>query len=273
MEVQKVDVIVGDVTFEDFLKEEFRKRHERNPQYSLRAFARTLGQDASSVCKIFNGKRRVGGNLRKKLADRLKLNGEQLQSLIDITRFDARRGTQEKEYQPLALDMIQTVVDCTHTAVLLLTELIDFKADHSWVAQRLGITPEKSQEVVERLRRVGLLTDQADGSWAAVSTSFTTLGAKLFTNEVLRMGQFQFLQRAIAANGPVPIEKRDQSTICFSCNDEDIPKIKEYIKKFRRRLDSLAGESTKKNAVYAMTVALYPLTQIEKTETEQRKEV
>ena len=262
MLVQDSVVAGGAARFEDLLKGEFERRHSKNPSYSLRAFARAMGQDASSISKIFSGKRKVGKNLLKKLADRLNLADCDLESLLDINRFDARRGTNEREYQILTEDLVKTMLDWQHTGVLLLTELADFKPEFPWIAHRLGISEAMAKQVVSRLERMGMLKCHDNGKWETVTTSIATFGKKYFTNEELRLGQLQFLKRAIDALHIVPLEKRDNTTICFSCCDDDLPRIREYITRFRRRLDSLAGESKKKNAVYSMTVSLVPITEV-----------
>ena len=42
-----------------FLREELQRRKERNPAYSLRAFARTLSMDPSDLSKFLSGRKQL----------------------------------------------------------------------------------------------------------------------------------------------------------------------------------------------------------------------
>ena len=56
-----------------------------------------------------------------------------------------------------------------------------------------------------------------------------------------------------------PIEERDQSTICMAINTEQIPEVKERIKKFRRELDAYLVEADSKDRVYHLSISFYPV--------------
>ena len=52
---------------------ELRRRRERNPRYSLRAFARTLGTHHSTLSRILDGRRRLTPRAVRRLGPRLGL--------------------------------------------------------------------------------------------------------------------------------------------------------------------------------------------------------
>lgn len=53
--------------FVKFLLEDFKLRQIKNPRYSMRAYAKFLNIDQSSLAKILKGKRSCGPRLSRKL--------------------------------------------------------------------------------------------------------------------------------------------------------------------------------------------------------------
>ena len=74
------------------LQSEFVRRQQSNPRYSLRAFARSVGLDHSTVSQLMRGKRpitrksvsSIGGSLRWNGTSVLKVSGK------SAVRFDSR---------------------------------------------------------------------------------------------------------------------------------------------------------------------------------------
>jgi len=57
------------------LQTEFARRRRTNPRYSLRAFARSIGLDHSTVSQLMRGKRPVTGKSVRSIAGSLRWNG------------------------------------------------------------------------------------------------------------------------------------------------------------------------------------------------------
>ena len=56
------------------LRDEFDRRVARNPRYSLRAFARALGTEHSTLRRILDGRRRLTRSVIEQLGVRLRLS-------------------------------------------------------------------------------------------------------------------------------------------------------------------------------------------------------
>lgn len=61
------------MNFHQALQLEFGRRRERNPRYSLRAFARDLGTDHASLSQILRGRRTLSPRMVRKFGQRLQL--------------------------------------------------------------------------------------------------------------------------------------------------------------------------------------------------------
>src|SRR3954470_9427897 len=61
-----------------YLRKELERRKQKNPRYSLRAFASNLDLDASALSRILNGKQEIALSLCVRLVRKLKLSDEEL---------------------------------------------------------------------------------------------------------------------------------------------------------------------------------------------------
>jgi len=71
-------------TASDFLTTIFNERKEKNPRYSLRAFARSLGVSSGQLSEILSGKRPLSHKLARRISIALALTDEESQKLIHL---------------------------------------------------------------------------------------------------------------------------------------------------------------------------------------------
>src|SRR4051812_43989704 len=62
--------------YQKCLREDLQRRCERNPRYSVRAFARALGIDVGTVSKLLSGKQMPSMKLAKRLLAVIELSAE-----------------------------------------------------------------------------------------------------------------------------------------------------------------------------------------------------
>ena len=58
----------------DFLRKELRRRQKKNKSYSVRAFAKSLKVDASTLSKILAGSRKLSYSMAKKITKSLNID-------------------------------------------------------------------------------------------------------------------------------------------------------------------------------------------------------
>lgn len=242
--------------FRQHLQQELIRRTSANPRYSARALARALQVDFSTLCKLLNGKRPIGRNVIIRLGTRMGLGTEQIQTYVD--RGSAARADRGR-YRRLAPDVFATIADWQHHALLELTRVDGFAPDAAWAARALGLPRSEIEASLERLRRAGLLEITAAGEWIDLSGGRTTTLPATRTSTALRRLQNQLLAKAGAALEEIPIEERDQSSITLAIDAARIPEAKLRIARFRRELAQFLGRGEKRQAVYAMTISLFPL--------------
>lgn len=128
-------------TFCDFLQAELASRCSRNPQYSLRAFARHLGLDHATVSQLLRGRRRLTPRTIRRIGVRLGLDESTVEEHLARegvrATADARADATLREARELARDTVSLISDGHHYAILELVRLDSFRPDVRWIARVL----------------------------------------------------------------------------------------------------------------------------------------
>ncbi|MBY0472244.1 TIGR02147 family protein [bacterium] len=251
----------GAPDFRRLLQNELVRRTKENPSYSLRAFARMLGIQSGFLSKILLGQRRVTPSTVRRLGGKLGLGLKDLEHYEQNCKLKPDKNVSQ-DFRQIAYDHFQVISDWYHFAILELASIDGFEPNSRWIAKTLGLSVAESQAAIERLVRIGYIGIEASGQWKVLEAHTTTLGSLESdeTNAALQQMQKQILQMAIAAMENIPMEMRDQSAMTMAVDSSLLPMAKEKIKKFRRELCALLESGKKRDAVYQLSVSLYPVT-------------
>jgi uncharacterized protein (TIGR02147 family) len=252
--------------FRLFLQNELVQRCRANPKYSLRAFAKFLKIDHSSLSQYLRGQRKLSQAVQLKLAMKLGLSPVQIAHFWSAQEASVSSGSSaqavipSREAYELSLDAFQVVADWYHYAIFELVTVKEFRQDARWIAKTLGITVSEVHAATERLMRLGLITVE-DGVWKQGAPLITTVGNP-FTAAAFRKLQAQVLEMAITAMEEIPMELRDQGSMTMAIHTRRLPEAKERIKKFRRELCDFLQQDrdSDRDAVYQLNTSFYPLT-------------
>lgn len=248
--------------FRLFLQTELVRRCERNPNYSLRSFAKALGISSSALSSILNGKRPLTEKTTIRLGTALGLGAGEIKEFREAESF--RKADGEESTQQLALDTFACISEWYHFAILELIRTKSFKPEAGAIARAFGLTVGEVNIAVERLKRLGLLEITPEGKWIDRSTDgkLTTIQGDL-TSAAAKLLQQKNLEMGIRALHEVPIEFRSHTTMTMAVHPRDLPEAKKKIQKFRRGLADYFEKRATHEHVYHLCVALYPLTRLE----------
>jgi hypothetical protein len=153
-------------SFAERLRQEFEARKQKNPRYSLRAFAALLNTDHAVVAQIFRGTRRVPAARINAWAGKLGLDREESQAYLAAAHApdDAvlHRQQQLRHWSAEALSM---VTDRAHFEIVRLSRLPSFRNDSRWIARETSISTDRVNIALQRLLRLGLLEMPPGGAW------------------------------------------------------------------------------------------------------------
>ncbi len=236
------------------LRDEFTRRKNKNSNYSLRSFARSLGVNPSALSEIMNSDRPITRKMGGKLLDGLSVDPKKhlnLQSMLQT-----RNSLGDAKYVLMDMDQYHLITDWQYYAVLSLAEVKGFKGEPEWIAKRLNISVRQAEQALQGLIRLELLIPNEQGKLVASGIQLTTTAE--ISNHWIRSRHLSNLELAKESLETDSLDIRDFSEITMAVDTKKLPKAKEMIKKFRRELCTFM-ESGSKNEVYKLCVQLFPL--------------
>ena len=141
------------------LQRELRLRQQRNPSYSLRAFAKHLEIDPGSLSGVLNQRRILSYSAGKKVLSRLILSVEEAEQFLSsvhdtLTRCKIERLERNIDrHQAIRRNVDPPLVELPQLENVLreLSHSPNFQLDADWAAQLLGIKPERVREALARI--------------------------------------------------------------------------------------------------------------------------
>ncbi|RYZ73936.1 MAG: TIGR02147 family protein [Proteobacteria bacterium] len=248
--------------FRLYLRNELLKRAKRNPRFSIRAFARQMGVESSSLAQILSGKRALTDQMCERLAKPLALSPAKMRTLLRSVP-DAEQDSTFQQFQRLQEDQFQVIADWYYYAILELTRTDHFKGDLRWIARVLGITTAEVRSACEKLKDLGHLTISQQGVWKDTLSSTLNLGNE-YTNAAFREHQKQLLRKAEAALEDIPYSERVQSSMMLVGSRARVQEAKKRILHFIEELDEFLKTGDTRDEVYTLSVSLFPVSQIQK---------
>lgn len=244
----------------------------KNPQYSVRAFAKRVGVTPGTLSLILLGKRRVSHKLASKIADQLALDPQERSEVLPKIELGKKPRSYRKQvaageiqpgYLQLTADQFQLIADWKYFAILNLIPLSDFQNDSTWIAGRLGISIKETDEALERLKRLEMIAIDAEtGRMTRTQSQYRSTDD--IASVSLRRSHFQTLDLASQSLEKDSVQERDFTWITFAMNPEKMSEAKILIRKFQDELSDLLEATETPAEVYRMAIQLFPLTKTQK---------
>jgi transcriptional regulator with XRE-family HTH domain len=247
----------------EILLKKFKESQLKNPRWSQRAFAKKLGVSSGALSEIMNGKRSMSPQLKKKIVSVLHLSPtEQLDFFGDDIPLNLKPV--RHEYFRLSVDQFHLISDWWHFAILNLIRTKGFKAQHAWIAERLGIPLKVVSESWDRLFRLGHLKRSKSTVVRVHPKIETTDDFFDLSIRKAHVEDLKLIEKSIL-NGST--EKRDHTSITLVVNNKNIKKAKELIRLFQDQFSELVEVKNNEagDEVYRLSISFYPLTQIKES--------
>ncbi len=249
----------------DWLIGLYREGKQKNPQYSLRAFAKKLSLSPGSLSDILKGKRSLSFKSAHKILNRLDFLPDERHSFLNLALSEkmgcaasdtSLHKKNLKKFKTIDPDVFYVVSDWQHYAVLGLMKTSNFQSNSKWIAKRLGITSVEVESTLSRLERVGLIK-KINEQYVRINENLSTTHD--IPSSALRRSHKQTLEQAISALEEIPVELRDITSISVAINPNKMRDAKDLIKNFRREFQAIM-EDGKKEEVYNLNIQFIPVT-------------
>lgn len=250
------------------MQEVLETRCQRNPRYSLRAFARDLGISAPRLSRVLNGLHGLSVAAAQEIASRLGLSKaeqalfcalvESEHARAPVRREAARKRASELEtdFESVGVDSFRAISDWYHLAILELTLVEGFEDSATWIARELGITTIEARGAIDRLIRLELLERNA-GKLRATGSHFVNPDG--VPSDAVRKFHSQVIARALQSVDLQTAAERELSSLTLAIDESDLPQARGLIREFTRRFGALVGKGTRKTRVYNLSVQFFGL--------------
>ena len=243
------------------LQQELSRRIQKNPKYSLRAFAKSLGLSHALLSLVISGKKDLSKKSATKIASELGMHPSRLMPKPSLPQVDSKnRADEGRELLEMQLDTFAIISDWHHYAILSLLELPKAKFEAKWICKRLGISEMEAKLSMERLKRLNLI-GQKGGRWRQVSApinienNIATAATKKFNR--------QLLEKAVESMENQSKDRRSFSSMTFAMDPALVVEAEKHIRDYLRSLsDELEVKGSPKD-VYCLTAQLFPVSQVE----------
>lgn len=245
----------------NLLKIRLEEAKAKNPNVSLRAYAKKVGISPGSLSLILLGKRSMSNELAELIANNLKLDPQQRSEVIQKPEIPKNNKRTLDNYMQLNSDQFDLISQWHYFAILNLMHLKNFISDSKWIARRIGISEEKAKESLELLQRLQLVSKNAKGELKRIKPKFRTEDD--VKNEALRISHLESLDLAKNRLADCDVNNRDYTWITFPMDKNKMAKAKELIRRFQDEFLELIEVDSDPSEVYRMAIQLFPLTKLE----------
>lgn len=258
--------------FKQILLTAMRQRIERNPRYSLRAFARDLGISPSRISEILHDKQGISATAALKIASKLalsKVEQERFSHLaaylysrsqsakkIALSFLQQNQGSHGNELKRIKEDALEYVSHWYHLAIYELAHLDNYKFNADNIARTLAISKLEAQQALERMLRLKILEKEGQ-KFIPVNRSLIVPGGT--PSDIIKKSHIQFIDKAKDALYLQPLEDREFISVIFCTNREQLLTLKSMMQTFAEDLLKSANTSPKKEHVFAYCMQLYQL--------------
>ena len=119
------------------------------------------------------------------------------------------------------------------------------------------ISQDDARNALGILKQLGLVVPDGTGGWNITDQIISTGGeVKSSAVRSFHRHTMELAQESLDRHKP---EERDISSVVFTADESDLPEIKHKIEEFRRGLLQFARKSERADRVYALNIAMFPL--------------
>lgn len=253
-----------------YVADEYSRRIQINPHYSLRAYARDLEVTASWLSEFMREKKGISISTAERITQ--SLNFSATESRLFILSAQAHHSRSLKSRQQAQKELKNFIKSdffkmhpkdfsltgsWYHQAILELTELQDFKHDEKDIADRLCLPLTTVQQAIAQLKAAKLLEIVNGKMQSCISETESTVDV---SSIAIRKYHEQIINKSLLALHEQSVQKREYTSVTFAFDSSRILEAKKALRKFQKQfMDEFYVESNSKDSVYQLSFQLFRL--------------
>ena len=259
-------MVLSHPDYRTFLKTALSARGTSRESLSLRAFSEKLGISNSYLSEILSGKKTISVELAFKIAIKLEMSETESHYFCLLVQLEQEKDpffreelskrlkglNPERPAFDLSADLVHSISEWYHAAILELTYLPGFVVSPGSVAKALGITKVEAEVAMQRLLRLELLLKDKRGAYRKAHNYIYSEAA--IPNSAFKKFHGQLLAKAASALETQRPGERLSATDIFALDSRQLEKIDKLSREFSAAVQACAEKSRVKDSVYALTM-------------------
>lgn len=261
--------------YRNFLRELFKQKQQKNPQYSLRAFAQTLDLPVSTLSDVLRDKRALTLESAEKTVPGLKLvpsEARYFRMLVElqlVSPESARYQQLINQIESISAQASRTQLDkqqmesltqCWLFTLIELAGIEGFLLNESSAATALSIQQDHVRQLLNSLVEAGQLELLENGSYKKKGTGVMASSESMNLN--LRQFHMEMMDRAKRSLIEQKPRERFVGSETFSFDSTQLNEANEIIEEFFSKMVMLANRTRQKDSVYHLGVQMFRLAQV-----------
>ncbi len=230
------------------LAEELCRRKQRNPSYSLRAFARDLEINPSGLSEFMACKRDFSVSLASRVARHLPLSQDDFDYFIISSQSNRDDSDNAKDY-------FEMMSYWHYFAILNLAGTCNNISDPQWLAERLAIEQSAVKQALQQLTEMRLIRVVEGRMIRDISMLQKT--TKIPGATVTKHYRSLLSQAGVSLFRDPP-DLREMRAITFAISPENIQRAKDILLNARDRITNLLT-SNSPTSIYMLSYYLFPM--------------
>lgn len=271
-----MDSIFNYLDYRKYFADFYKERKSCCPFFSFRYWAAKIGTDASNIAKIIQMKRHASADIINKFMVFSGLDKREQHYLLALVKFNKAKTDQQRKSLFEKLLSIKNVNADTlrewqyefyqkwyHTAIFALLYYYKFSGgSYRELATQLlpPISAEQAKESVALLEKLGLIRRDKDGVFRHTTEIIST--GEEWRSLAIQDFQEETIKLALESLRNNPRWLRDISSVSLTVSSEDLGKIQELTRLYRKEVLSIAKASEKPDRVYHLNIQLFPMTNV-----------
>jgi uncharacterized protein (TIGR02147 family) len=257
----------------------FADRKQKNPAYSMRAFAKMIGLTQSAVSQILAGKKNLSPDTALKIAEHLQLSETEAEYFGLLVQLQTAKTPALKEAllkklnslnpqkpaQELSVDFFRMISDWYHIAIRNMTEIDGFEFNPATIAKRLGISTIEADAALERLLRLELLEPIENSKKRYRKSVDYVVSKSAIPNEALRSFHRQMMDKAIESLYTQTPKEKVIGSETFAFSEKNFSQAERLTEEYFQKMAALGKMPGKKTQVYHLGVQFFNLTKEKKS--------
>ena len=248
------------IDYRCFLKERFSESKRKNPLFSYRSFNRLAGVKSSGFLKlVMDGKRNLADEGIRMISRGFRLNDSERKYFESLVRFNQAAHHEEKDRHFRELSQYKKFIAAkpltaaqyhlfSHWYYVAILELVRIESKKikgpDWLINHIRprIALRDLNRALKDLKQLGLLEDDKRGGFQRKESMLTTEDE----THALSVANFHVQMSQLAAQSITQdrAENREFSTLTIATSERGFQRLREEMRKFRKRLHSMLEQET-----------------------------